>query len=148
MRVAGVGLCLALLAGCDGDVSIPVYATGHDAGAEAMIVEAAAVWDLGVEWRSSHYGAVQISLRPGTPRFSGATPGDADSGCEDRRLWAVPEPLVIAHELGHVFGQTHHPVEGNLMYKSGGSGLSDEQLDEVRKRVAQLRRRCRTGADL
>ena len=46
-----------------------------------------------------------------------------------RIAWATAEPGVVAHELGHLLGLDHVPIEGNLMYPSrSGGGLKLEPI--------------------
>jgi len=73
----------------------------------------------GVHWRS---------------RRGGAGPGG------NRRhyviLSSIAGPTVLAHELGHFFGNPHSPTPGNIMSYTRGSGppfFDDQQLRRIRR---------------
>ncbi len=51
-------------------------------------------------------------------------------------LSSIAGPTVLAHELGHFFGNPHSPTPGNIMSYSRGSGppfFDDQQLRRIRR---------------
>lgn len=73
----------------------------------------------GVHWRSRRGG-----------------PGPGDSRRHYVILSAIAGPTVLAHELGHFFGNPHSPTPGNVMSYERGSGppfFDEQQLRRIRR---------------
>ena len=72
---------------------------------------------MGVHWRPRGHGAAE--------------------GAHFVIVSAIAGPTVLAHELGHFFGNPHSDVPGNLMSYERGEG--PPVLDEVQMRRARGR---------
>jgi hypothetical protein len=73
----------------------------------------------GVHWRSRRGG-----------------PGPGDNRRHYVILSSIAGPTVLAHELGHFFGNPHSPTPGNIMSYTRGSGppfFDDQQLRRIRR---------------
>lgn len=128
--------------GCGGSV-VPVHL---DPGplepdeAVEVVEEAGLLWGREVEFRALRQGAVTIKLRSDLDDKLGETDPNAGLGC---RPWirAIPEPVVVAHELGHALGLYHdHESAARLMYAYGSLGVevTDEELVEFQDGLDEL----------
>ena len=59
---------------------------------------------------------------------------------------AISGPTVLAHELGHYFGNPHSPTPGNIMSYDRGEVPPFFDADQVRRIVRSARRFARSGA--
>jgi hypothetical protein len=65
-------------------------------------------------------------------------------------LWAAPLPSIVAHELGHVFGLDHRPIDDpdgpdaimSAVAGAGSSIVSDGELDTVASESEAFTRWC------
>lgn len=124
------------LSACAEDI-IPVHVYGLEAEeAEQLLNDVEQKIQFPVVDIGRNYGAVRIDILAETPdeRFFGHT--EVVSGCK-RRIWALHNANVVAHELGHVFGLGHVDDQWNLMHKhfTFGEELSQKQLDKIERRL-------------
>lgn len=117
-------LSLLLLAGCSGPVPVSVVTTwdlersSGDPSEEAreIVDEAFAAW--GLSWAPSD--TIDASLELTLTWFEDGTSGvhgfNVSSGDCDKSITVEPDALLLAHEVGHVFGLEEHDEEqGHVM---------------------------------
>lgn len=52
-----------------------------------------------------------------------------DTGCR-RLVQSTPDPVMLAHELGHALGLPHHPEPSNLMHRFVGRDTTELTIDQ------------------
>lgn len=117
-------LAALMLTGCAGPVPVAVVTTWDierapdDPEPEARIIIDAAFESWGLTWTPSD--TIDASLELTLTWFEDGTSGvhgfAIASGDCDKSIAVEPEALLLAHEIGHVFGiEDHDDDQGNVM---------------------------------
>lgn len=109
--------------------------------ADDVAAAACTVWGLECSSTLDQRGAVVVTLvsAPATFQVADASSvaskvavaGQATRRLCGPRLWAVARPNVLAHELGHVLGLSHHPDPRNVMHRVAGTEVEPAQVRRV-----------------
>lgn len=145
-------LMLPLCGACAGPVPVSVLETwdlGRSTGdpspeAREILDEAFAAWEL--EWvpDSSIDGSLELTFTWFEDGTSGVHGFGVSSGDCDKSIAVEPDALLLAHEIGHVFGlEEHHEEPGFVLsHPVLGWEITDDQLATVGE-VAEEFSRCR-----
>jgi hypothetical protein len=105
---------------------VPVYLIDDDDQAMDLLASAGLVLGVDFELVDYWHGALVIdliNLADGEQVVGTALTHD---GCS-RSLWASrSDPLILAHEIGHLLGLPHVPDPANLMYPYAAGGYELE----------------------
>lgn len=144
-----------LLGGCEADL-VPVHIVNARPGDADLVLEAAAVWGLDVEFVGFDYGAVRVELWDqvrylGDVEVSGWTEHVRGYGCHGLGFYALRaypgtiDPAVesIAHEFGHALGIDHAGRPERLMWKQlhtrTGMEITEDEYAYAADRVWEIR---------
>ena len=131
---------LLALCGCTAQpVHVHLVSELDEVHEAALLLDASDILGLELVATEAITGAIELELRD----ESGGVRGTAEDkrGCV-RFGWSVPDPLVMAHEFGHLLGiDRHHDDPANLMHSSPtGTELDDTQIDTIERGSRQLSR--------
>lgn len=146
--------CIAALAlvGCAGPVPVSILTTWDIERAtdnptdetRAIVDEAFEAWGVAWETSSTIDGSLELTLTWFEDGAAGVHGFGVASGDCDKSVTVEPEGLLLAHELGHVFGLEDHDEDaGRIMsHPVLGWDVSDAQIDGVQDNADRFSR-CR-----
>lgn len=144
--------CVATtLAGCSGPVPVAVMSTrdiGRAPGdpaieTRALLDDAFGVWGLAWESSATIDGALELTLT-GFDDDAEVHGFNVRAGRCDKSIVVEPDALLLAHEIGHVFGlEAHAEADGQVMSHPWIDwGVSDGEVDTVQADAERFSR-CR-----
>jgi hypothetical protein len=150
-RRAGRLLVAVLALGC-APVELGVRATDEHGRKHRVLPqvarEACDLW--GLECFSAHglrTPAIDLEILPrhlGVPDHVEGRTEDSWRWCTNVS-WAEDDDVIVAHELGHMFGLEHQDASGNVMHiddNGGREDLTDEQLATMHDRAYRFAWGC------
>ena len=140
-------LLLFFLAACQGIV--PIHLTNGSSQEDRELVrDGVELLGLEVEFVSFEYGAANLELRDDCELspdydFEAFDCGTAEEvpyhRCHDLTAWAIRDPIIIGHEVGHLLGLDHVSDPKNLMFGvTMESNLTSKQMDDAHERAVLL----------
>lgn len=143
---------VALLAGCTLDLPVRVHDERNGPAAERelpeSVVEACELWGLSCESDpgGSSRGVAVLYLFDDWQDESTGGRTVMHTACK-RKAWVSDDPLVIAHELGHLFGLDHDRDPVNIMWgdvalEHAPDEITDDQIDTVHAHVERFTTWC------
>lgn len=132
-----IGARLAMLiAGCAAPLPVRVLDAHEGKGALAelptVVEDACAMLGLECEPTDDGYGSLRLTLLEADDQHLRGQGFDAPM-CKPF-AWADPEPLTVAHELGHALGLKHVANRDNMMFPTEPHGL---ELTDHQRRVLE-----------
>lgn len=152
VRAGALLLATLAVSGCAEDPTIPVYMHHwvDTAATRAFVTDAAAVWGLGVDFRSRKRGSFRLTIHehgividhPGADYVELRGESTEKFGCR-RAAWAKSEfPEILAHELGHILWMRHEPGTVMASWVEEGDRPTEAQRERFVRRLRKFRRRC------
>lgn len=129
----GALVALALLLGCaHGPIPVRLVYHQDDFSAAEMATladDASSALGVPIELVDHRYGAITVDVHSANGRVAGRELQSI--GCA-RIAWSEPDPLALAHEIGHTLGLQHVDEPGNLMHPFAlGDHLDGWQMDHL-----------------